>query len=92
MSARTLRAYAQVRSGRWSHVALVWDRRSLRLYVDGRRAGTRWAPPALGRAITRLRLGGDRPGRAWLRGRLDDVRIYDRPLSPAEVAADRAAG
>jgi Concanavalin A-like lectin/glucanases superfamily len=67
-------------------VALTWDGRVARLYVNGRAAGRRAAPAALGRLV-RLRLGADPRGRRWFRGRLAAVRVLDRALSPPEVAA-----
>ena len=50
------------RPGRWSHVALAWDGRTARLYVNGRAAGKRKASAKLGGRLVRLRLGGDRAG------------------------------
>ena len=90
----TLRARtaAPLPIGAWVHVAVVFDRRrDLQVFVDGKEvalqhrgksqraaAGVRPAPRQV------LYLGGlDR----ILPGSLDDVRMYDRPLSPDEVGA-----
>ncbi len=40
--------------------------------------------------LVRLRLGGDVAGRRF-RGKLDDVRVYDRALDAAAIAADAAS-
>ena len=85
-----LRRDAGMRPGRWTHLALRWDGAELTLFADGRAVGTPQPVPA-GRVghLVRLRLGGDAAGRR-LRGKLDDVRIYDRALGEAAIAADMA--
>jgi hypothetical protein len=66
---------------RWSHLALVYDGKTIRRYVDGRPAGTRAYAGALGGGST-LRIGDG------YRGRLDELRLYDRALTAAEIGAD----
>lgn len=77
---------------RWTHLALTFDGTTARLYVDGSVAATRVtaaAPAGTGP----LRLGGNR---VWpsetLDGLVDDVRIYNRALSAADIATDMATG
>jgi Concanavalin A-like lectin/glucanases superfamily len=36
-----------------------------------------------------LRIGGNAVWGEWFAGRIDEVRIYNRALSAAEIAADR---
>lgn len=71
----------------WYHVAATLDGTALRCYVNGAQAGTTANWPA-GRTIRssghHVRLGGRDDGK-YLSGELDDVRIYDRALSAAEV-------
>ncbi len=81
-----LRVDAGLRNRRWSHVALTWDGRVARVYVDGRPAGRRARAPRLGR-VTRLRLGGDPARGAWLRGRIAGAEVHGRALDAAAVAA-----
>jgi hypothetical protein len=38
-----------------------------------------------------LRLGGDSLRNEWFAGRIDEVRVYGRPLTAAEIAADMNA-
>jgi hypothetical protein len=66
---------------RWSHLALTYDGRTIRRYVDGRPAGTRAYSGTLGGGST-VRVGDG------YRGRLDELRLYDRALSAAEIRAD----
>ncbi|GAA4473810.1 LamG-like jellyroll fold domain-containing protein [Phytohabitans houttuyneae] len=83
-------APAAPETGRWYHLTGVRDLTtgSLTLYVDGQRAGT--ANACLGdrssghTVIGRGKFNGN-PVDHW-RGALDQVRVYDRALSAAEVA------
>jgi glucose/arabinose dehydrogenase len=86
-----LRVNARLPAGRSSYVALTWDGRMARLYVNGRPAGRHAAKVKLGRVL-RMRLGGDPRARRWFRGRLDSVRVLPRALPPHEVAALRNGG
>ncbi|MGH9797192.1 MAG: LamG-like jellyroll fold domain-containing protein, partial [Candidatus Polarisedimenticolia bacterium] len=74
----------------WHHVAFVVDAAGGRLYVDGLlRASRAWSgTPGATTTTQRLALGAY-PGTAtpYLRGRLDDVRIYSRALSASELAS-----
>ena len=66
----------------WSHLALSYDGATLRSYVDGVLAGSEArAGAAAGRGALHV-------GRGFS-GLVDELRVYDRALSAAEVAADR---
>jgi len=84
---------AQVANGRWSHVAATWDgstsANGIHVYVDG-------VEPAYASQADAPGLRGDdsaidftisRNASPSFTGGVDDVRIYDHVLSPAEVAA-----
>lgn len=83
-------------TGRWYHLVGVRDvtTGTLTLYVDGQPAGTAYA--CLGDAssghtvIGRAKFGGN-PVDFW-RGAIDQVHVYDRALSAAEVAELYASG
>jgi hypothetical protein len=72
--------------GTWSHVAATYDGSMLRLYINGAEAGSRPAsgplmpasPPEAGM------LGGI----LAFAGTIDEVRLYRRALSAAEIAVD----
>jgi hypothetical protein len=82
----------------WHHAAMVKAEGQIRLYIDGQQAGTAsdnsiFNPGdtfgvALG-ILDHERAGDDK---RLLQGALDDVRIYDRPLSQAEIQAIMNAG
>jgi hypothetical protein len=73
--------------GRWVHVTATADNRVMRLYMDGKQVAeaTRTVPIGVpeGRPLT---LGNYEHGhRAHFIGLLDEVRLYDRVLSPEEI-------
>jgi hypothetical protein len=74
--------------GRWHHLAVTRSDDSVVLYLDGRRAasgsGLRGGFPLTDTLF--LRFGSDEAGEAPLRGWLDEIEIYNRPLTPREVA------
>jgi hypothetical protein len=76
-------------AGAWHHLAYTWDGTTHRLYVNGAQAATATTAPQAA-AVTAAYMGLYDPavmGPERYRGALDDVRIYDRPLTPAEVGA-----
>jgi hypothetical protein len=75
-------------AGVWTHAALVYDGSALRLYQDGEEVGSlaRTGALAVNDSVP-VWLGDNPPSTSKpFDGALDDVRIYARALSPAEVA------
>lgn len=66
----------------WHHLAGVYQGGSMRFYVDGRLAATGFIAQIYGYSTT-LRVGGT--GARVFNGKVDDVRIYSRAMTPAEV-------
>ena len=79
-----------VSAGQWYHVAYTGDGTTARLYVDGVEVSSgaqqytttaSWNQPLnLGRYFT----GGSTAG-GYLDGRMDDARVFNRTLTPAEI-------
>jgi hypothetical protein len=95
-STDTITAAATAQADVWTHVAATWDRTgSLILYADGVEIGrSSFADDTFSsnRGIYH-RIGGPSDitsdlgkDRQWI-GLIDDVRIYDRALTPAEIQA-----
>jgi hypothetical protein len=68
----------------WHHVASTWNGRVLRLYVDGRLVDEARVTGRAAKSSGPLRIGG-----AGFRGAIDNVRVYRRALSAADVRAAR---
>ena len=77
----------------WSHLALTYDGQTLRLYVNGTEAASQpvAAPLATGAGI--LGIGGSTVwSDEYFGGLIDEVYVYGRALTPAEVQRDMNAG
>jgi Concanavalin A-like lectin/glucanases superfamily len=73
----------------WYHVGATWDGSTLRVYLNGQLAASGIAG-SLNPTTDPLRLCGD-PGDNSFAGRIDDVYIWDRTVTAAEMAAQFAA-
>ena len=70
----------------WSHVAGVYDGASLSIYVNGELVTSKAASGMLQQNSYPLYLGGDYNNPAsYFKGKIDDVRIYNRALSTQEI-------
>jgi hypothetical protein len=77
-------------TGQWYHVAGVWNGATVKLYVNGVLDNTPAARTGTILTDTRPLYTGGRPGADFHDGMLRDVRLYNRPLTAAEV--QRLAG
>ena len=73
---------------RWTHLAMTYDGTTIRRYVNGALAGTRAAKGTIAGGAYPLRFGGNAVWKEWFKGRLDEIRVYDRALTPAQIEAD----
>jgi glucose/arabinose dehydrogenase/PKD repeat protein len=73
---------------RWTHLAMTYDGRVLRRYVDGALVGATRRTGAVPASTYPLRFGGNAVWKEWFKGRLDEVRVYDSALTPARIQAD----
>jgi hypothetical protein len=78
----------------WVHLATTYDGTTIRLYVNGTQVGTQAQSGPITAGTGPLRFGGNAIWPEWFQGQLDELRVYNRALSGAEVQADmtRAVG
>jgi serine/threonine-protein kinase len=75
---------------KWQHLAMSWDGFNLRVYYDGKEVALNPAtvvekprkPGSTPLTIGRRQDGYDK---SYFHGKLDDIRIYDHPLTEAEI-------
>ena len=72
----------------WFHLAGTYDGSTLRLYVNGSLINSKPLSGNLVSSTSPLRIGGNSVWGEYFSGLIDDVRIYDRTLSNAEISAD----
>jgi len=71
----------------WTHVAATYDGTMLRMYVNGGEVATQPVTGDLTGAFV-MSVGRTRLGGAPFQGALDEIRIYRRALTAAEIAGD----
>src|SRR5680860_48386 len=75
-------------AGTWTHLATTYDNAWLRLYRNGVQVAQTASSGAIQASALPLRIGGNAVWGEYTDGRIDEVRIYNRALSGAEIAAD----
>jgi hypothetical protein len=72
----------------WSHLTTTYDGASLKLYVNGVLAVTTAVTGSVAASTAVLRIGGNSVWGEYFSGLIDEVRVYNRALSPSEVQSD----
>jgi uncharacterized repeat protein (TIGR01451 family) len=72
----------------WAHIAATYDGTTIRFYYNGNLENSKPGPASVTANATPLTIGatlnGSTPSR-WFEGRMDEVRVYNRALSAAEI-------
>jgi hypothetical protein len=90
-SASPLYGVASLPIRTWSHLAATYDGAVLRLYVNGNQVASRSQTGSIVTSSGNLTLGADSTFGQYWNGRIDEVRVYSRALTPSEIAFDRDA-
>ena len=72
----------------WTHLATTYDGAALRLYVNGALVASQAQTGAITTSDGVLRFGGNSSWGEYYQGYLDEVRVYNRALSQAEIQTD----
>ena len=73
--------------GAWHHLAGVYDGSTLKVFVDGVQSGSALVSGTVSGSGQPLFIGRNGAGGDSMKGSLDDVQIFRRALSGAEVQA-----
>ena len=82
------RGTAQLPLTTWTHTAVTYDGATLRLFVNGVQVRTRAVSGAIVVSGNPLRIGGSSVWGEYFSGRIDDLRIYNRAISTAQIQTD----
>ena len=74
----------------WTHMAGTFDGTTLRLYINGSLVTSQAFAGPIFTSTGALRIGGNGVWGEYFTGRIDDVRVYNRALSAAEIQTDLA--
>ena len=74
----------------WTHLATTYDGATLRTYVNGTQVASRALTGTLRTSTGVMRIGGNGIWAEWFAGRIDEVRLYNRALTAAELQGDMA--
>jgi hypothetical protein len=75
----------------WSHLAVTYNGSVLKLYVNGTLVNSQSVSGQMPVSTNVLRIGGDSVWGEYFNGLIDEVRVYNRALSAAQIAADMKA-
>ena len=75
----------------WSYLASTYDGTNLRFYLNGVLVTTKASSGAMPNTANPLRIGGNAIWGEYFAGLIDEVRVYNRALSPTEITADMNA-
>jgi Concanavalin A-like lectin/glucanases superfamily/Bacterial Ig domain len=87
-SEREARGTAALAVNAWTHLAATYDGAQLRLYVNGAQAASLAVSGSMTTTTGALKIGGNAVWGEWFKGLIDEVRVYSRALTAAEIQAD----
>ena len=72
----------------WAHLAVTFDGTTMRMFVNGVQVSTRALTESIVVSDQPLRIGGNALVGEYYIGMIDEVRIYNRALTAAEIQSD----
>ena len=79
-------------ANQWSYLTVVFNGTQVLFYVNGTLASTKPLTASITARGQVMRLGADANTQQFFKGLLDDVRLYNRTLTPAEIQTDMNTG
>ena len=76
----------------WTHLGVTYDGSALRFYTNGVLVKTVTGVSSIATTTGGLKIGGNSVWGEYFKGLIDDVRIYNRALSAAEMQTDMNTG
>lgn len=89
-SRKLARSGTNFSAGAWHRVVGVFNKKTVKLYVDGVQTASAAAVGSMDKPTVDCNIGRNASGSFFYNGRIADVRVYDRAWSPKEVSEDYA--
>lgn len=83
-------AAPQLQTGVWTHIAATYDGTALRLFRNGVQVASTATSGSMQTSALPLRIGGNQIWGEYFDGRIDEVRVYNRALTAAQIQSDMA--
>ena len=90
-SPSALRGTSSLPLNAWTYLAGTYNGTTMRLYVNGVQVSSRAQTGPIQTSTAVLTMGGDALYGQYFAGRIDEVRIYNRALSAAEIQSDMSS-
>jgi hypothetical protein len=76
-----------ITDGKWHHVCMTYDRKNFRLYVDGNIDKETQQNEKSDTVTDAVAIGGyaESPVAAWLKGKIDEVAVYNHAMTKDEI-------
>jgi hypothetical protein len=87
-AARTVQGPTALPALTWSHLAASYDGTTLRLFVNGTQAAQLAVSGSILTSNSPVRIGGNGVWGEYFSGLIDEVRVYNRALTAAEIQTD----
>jgi hypothetical protein len=81
---------AQLAASTWTHLAMTYDGTTLKIYVNGTLATSTPQSGTMTTSTNALQIGGDTTYGQYFKGLIDEVRVYNIVLTPAQIQSDMA--
>ncbi len=72
----------------WKFLSATYDGSTLRFYVDGAQVSSQARTGSIVTSTSPLEIGGDSVFGQFFQGVIDEIRVYNAPLTPAQIQAD----
>jgi len=85
---QAIRGVAAMPLNTWTHLAVTYGGGTIRYFVNGVQVASRALSGSIAATALPLRIGGNAPWGEFFAGLIDEVRVYNRALTAAEIQAD----
>ena len=85
---KNLAGKSALTANKWTHLAATYDGAYERLYVNGTQVAYKAQTGSMTVSSGALRIGGNSVWSEFFKGRIDEIRVYNRALSAAEIKTD----